>query len=178
MSIEFSEIPIERTYISLDQGDGPLRDALALHEGGLVAPEDPMSLRERMDVINYVLIHDFKDQDHRRRMLVGEDDGRIVSAVQYDPEHSMAGHGLIERMVVLPEYRGRGVAAFMIGKIACLAEQEGKSALRLRAIGESLERHYARLGFYRDEITPALSSEPFMSAPVSVLVKLAENIPV
>lgn len=178
MSIEFSEIPIERTYISLEQGDSRLLDAIALYEGGFVVPEDPMSLRERMDVINNVLIHDFRDQDHRRRMLVGEHDARIVSAVQYDPNHSMAGHGLIERMVVLPEYRGHGVAAFMIGKIACLAEQEGNSALRLRAIGESLERHYARMGFRRDEITPALSSEPFMSAPVSALVKLADKVPV
>lgn len=85
-----------------------------------------------------------------RVLLVALDGGRLVGTVQLALERRPTGRhrGEVQKLMVDPAERGRGVAAALMAAVEDVARHEGRSLLVLdTAEGCAAERLYRRLGW-------------------------------
>lgn len=74
----------------------------------------------------------------------------------------------VHDVIVLPDYRGRGIAAQMFGQVEVLARQRGACKLTLEVLqgNASARALYQRLGFADYQLDPAMGCAQFLHKPL------------
>lgn len=97
--------------------------------------------------------------DKRHHLLVGEQDGRIISScvlvIIPNMTRQCRPYGLIENVVTMPEARGRGCATALLGRACEIAQQEHcyKVMLLTGSKEQSTLDFYRRAGFNSEDKT-------------------------
>ncbi|WP_375688878.1 GNAT family N-acetyltransferase [Pseudooceanicola sp. LIPI14-2-Ac024] len=99
----------------------------------------------------------------RRRLWVGRRDGRIVGCVMldYDLPPNQAHRAEVTKLLVLPEYRGRGLSKSLMWQlIAAAREMELRLVTLDTTSGSIAERVYAGVGFKVAGTIPHFARHP------------------
>jgi GNAT superfamily N-acetyltransferase len=135
-----------------------LRDIEGLHELYMEhltqdPPEEPQDLAKWADMLEALIA------DPGYHLLVGESDGKVVSAVTLivirNLTHSLRPYALIENVVTHADHRCRGYASALMGRATEIANENGcyKIMLMTGSKKESTLRFYERCGFNRKDKT-------------------------